>query len=162
MEMKRGYYFTLDALIATGILVIGIIYILSSKANVIVSEPTKYYAQNYLDSFDRPISKIFNPALDTLIKDGKITDVKNTVLEEIVKLNEDYPNDAQSLITSISLLVLPSNVGYSFIVNGVPLSSGGNIGIDKASVVSTAKKIIVSKADKSNLNLFVVEVNVWH
>ena len=84
MELKKGIYFTIDSIIAGGIILIVIIlassFYLSERPSIHLS----YLSQDLIKILTTiTVEEIDNEYINSLISSGEITNLDNTVLEQI-------------------------------------------------------------------------------
>ncbi|MBN2458404.1 VWA domain-containing protein [Candidatus Woesearchaeota archaeon] len=115
---KKAYFFTVDALLALFVIVTGILMISTLYIHERPGAQIGYLSQDFLNLFSEPkISDMNNSYLSELIQDGNITDLDNSVLEQIGILWVTGKQElAEKLARNISHQLIPDNYGYSFII----------------------------------------------
>ncbi|MBS3119332.1 hypothetical protein J4475_00755 [Candidatus Woesearchaeota archaeon] len=123
MGMK-GYYFTLDALLASAIL-LGSIVLFS---NLYVSNPAKASQTDFLSTdLARSLSTLSvgeadNGYVKELIANGTITNLGNSVFEQAAEFWVEGRTDlAGKLLDNITSGMVPKNVGFGFYIDGDPV-----------------------------------------
>jgi len=117
--MKKAIFFTIDSLLASGIIVIAIILVANfylveqQKVNV------KFSSQDLVRVFSSTrIVEINNEYVKNLTASGEIININNTVLEQI---GEFWANGktglALNLTKNLTEIVVPSYYGFSVLVN---------------------------------------------
>lgn len=172
--MKKGFFFTIDSIVAAGII---FIVILHSSSFYVDDQPTfnlNFLSQDLIKTLSTlNVEEVDNVYLNELIDNSIITEdeLENTVLEQIAEFwaagDLDMANKVASNVTD---LFVPSNMGFGIWVdNEVIYSRSRDI---TNSLVST-KKIIsgIEKGKTSGktrekppalLGPVVVEVRVWN
>jgi len=118
--MKKGYFFTLDALFAT--ILIGMALILSSKYFIseIQQPQINYYSQDIVASLSNiKITEVNDSYIQSLISSGEIINLNNSVIEQI---GEFYVLNKTELARNLSIIVseklIPDKFGFEILVNG--------------------------------------------
>lgn len=123
--MKKAVFFTLDALIASGIIILTVILVGNfysyeqQKANV------NYASQDLVRVFSSmTVGQIDNAYVKSLILNGDITDTNNTILEQVGDLwMQEKLNLSYNLTRNLSGEIIPSRYGFSVLVNGEEIYS---------------------------------------
>lgn len=120
----KGYYFTLDALLASAIL-LGSIVLFS---NLYVSNPAKASQTDFLSTdLARSLSTLSvgeadNGYVKELIANGTITNLGNSVFEQAAEFWVEGRTDlAGKLLDNITSGMVPKNVGFGFYIDGDPV-----------------------------------------
>lgn len=169
---KKAYFFTVDGLIALGILVIGFVFIYA----YFISEPPEIQAEFFSSDLVEFLSKTKISDLDETIYVEIYTLVdeqyyENTLLEQTSFFCSHNPTSATSLInlaTSEGELIRPQ---YGFELNikdqdgndhcSNPIYTRGDIETDNPRLIITAKDIIYFIDDDTLNGPYLAEVNVW-
>ncbi|MBI2656753.1 VWA domain-containing protein [Candidatus Woesearchaeota archaeon] len=139
--MKKAVFFTIDSLLASGIVIIAIFLV----ANFYSAEQQKvnvnYASQDLVRVFSTmSVGGVSNSYTQSLIASGDITDMNNTILEQI---GDFWANDkidlARNFTKNLTEDIFPSQYGFSVLVNGEEIYSR-NLPLKKALVSS--RKII--------------------
>ncbi|MBI3034845.1 VWA domain-containing protein [Candidatus Woesearchaeota archaeon] len=141
MAMKKGIFFTIDALLASGIIIIAILLISNfysveqQKANV------NYASQDLVRVFSTmTVGESDNEYARALIAQGQVTNINNTIFEQV---GDFWANNdivlAKNLITNLSDAIIPGNYGFSVLVNGEEIYSR-NIPVKR--VLVSSRKIV--------------------
>ena len=168
---KRGYYFTLDALIALGIFTVGIIILYASYVSVPSLSQTRYSSEDLLQFFSNtPIESTNNPYIGIdgeLWHLGLIPDRSISLLEEFAYLY--YSNNipmARLGVSNITSSLIPSQYRFEVWIDNTLIFPNQTDIISKndSSVILPAKSIVYGFADRSAGTFFgpyVAEVIVW-
>ena len=141
----KGMFFTIDSLLASGIIIVSILLI----SNFYISQPDKvnvnYAAHDMVRAFSSmKVGEAKNDYVKSLIASGEITNTNNTILEQIGELwAEDKLNLSYNLTKNLSEEIIPDNFGFSVLVNGEEIYSR-NKSVKRALVSS--RKIITGIA----------------
>lgn len=141
MGIKKGVFFTLDALLASGIIIITILLVGNFYSEEQQSANVNYASQDLVRVFSSlTVGQVDNGYVKTLISNGLITNANSTILEQI---GDFWANNelglAKNLTANLSDAIIPSNYGFSVLVNGEEIYSR-NLPVKKALVSS--RKII--------------------
>ncbi len=170
---KRGYFFVLDALLALGVLVMGVSLLLAAYTRTPEKGQTTNLAEDVLDFFAKTKIEDFNNPYfgpsGTLVREGYIKDEKKTLLQQ---LGEFYVNGdldtAEKLITNVTENLIQVQYKYEFSIEGIrvyPQSPSQEFLTSKnnAKVLFPSKKFSFGTINNT-LDLFgpyEVEVLVW-
>ncbi|MBI3622878.1 VWA domain-containing protein [Candidatus Pacearchaeota archaeon] len=137
-QNKKGYFFSLDALVALLIILSVVLFIKSPSTNVSHEENFHEDLLEVLSSIK--IGDLNNSYSKSLISQGKITNLNQSVLEQIGEFYANSSSDAQLLTISIlNDLNLSKNVGIYF--NNVIIATQGT-NPSNASNIETTRQII--------------------
>ncbi len=117
--MKKGIFFTLDALFAT--ILIGIALIISSKYYIsdVSQSQVNYYSQDIVNSLSNiKISEVNDSYVKSLISSGEIVNLENSVVEQIGEFYVLNKTDlARNLSVAVSKELIPDKFGFEMLVN---------------------------------------------
>jgi hypothetical protein len=160
---KRGYFFTIDAFIAIGILVIGVVLTYLSYT----SNPTVYQQSSISSDLmhlfsTTELSSMNSRYVEEQVASGNITNTANTVFEQ---LGEFYSigkfAEAQNMTKALSNNLVPPQYYYSIWLDGLLLYNKSYIG-QKTEQVTVSKVMIVGSTNYSSLwGPYEAEVIVW-
>lgn len=112
---KKGYFFTVDAIIASGILLLAVIILSYSTIEEVETSTINYIAEDTIKSLSElKIGEINNSVTQRLVSDGNLTedDYNRSILEYVSILWAEGKNDsAAALLDAILLGIVPD--GYS-------------------------------------------------
>ncbi len=141
MAVKKGIFFTIDSLLASGIIIVAILLV----SNFYFSEHQKvnvnYASQDLVRVFSiMKVKEVDNDYVKSLIASGKITNIDNTILEQIGQFWADSNIElAKNFSKNITEEIIPPQYGFSILVDGEEIYSR-NLPIKK-SLVSSRKLI---------------------
>ncbi len=139
--MKKGVFFTIDALLASGIIIISIVLISKFYYSEQQTTNVNYASKDIVNVFSAmTVNGVNNEYVKNLIASGLITDTSNTLIEQI---GDFWANDnidiAKNFTKNLTEDIIPKNYGFSVLVDGEEIYSR-NIPVTK-SLVSTRKII---------------------
>ncbi|MEM4267382.1 MAG: hypothetical protein QXK37_00970 [Candidatus Woesearchaeota archaeon] len=170
---KKGYFFIIDAIIALLIMSIGTIIVLNynefrpvkQQAFFVSSDVLGILANNKISNLNHPYYGINGE----LYLDGNITEVHNTLLEQVAEFY--YRNLTKNCIFCLNLSrnlinysTLSVSKEYNFFVrlNGVVLFERNNSPIERARIIIPSRTIVQGLYNKTELyGPYVVEVYAW-
>lgn len=170
---KRGYFFTVDVTIAMIIIVIGFLLVWSFYISETRKIQPYFYSQDIIDYLStNTLASVSGttPYVNKLIKDGNITTLDNTLLEQIALF---YMNReagwqlhlAENLTRNSLVNILPEQYGADILLNRTVLyskSSNYTSIANESDVLISAKKMVVVVFNKVNLSdPYMMEVRVW-
>jgi hypothetical protein len=142
---KKGFIFTVDAIFAITLLILGIIVI--SKTIYVESTPNKqvsYVSEDIISVLaNKKVSESKNPYIIELINNGTITYVNNSIIEQIGHFwAENKTNLALSLASNATEGVLPSNMGIVLLGEDSEIYSYNNSQEDNIDELVSSKTLI--------------------
>ncbi len=122
---RKAIFFTLDALIASGILLIGLVLISSTHINRQPTVHLSYLSSDLIGTLSElKVGEIENDYVEQLIASGSIARLNNTIAEQIGEFwAEDSIGLAENLTMEIIGDSIPQNYGYAVLVNGESIHS---------------------------------------
>ncbi|MBW2965905.1 VWA domain-containing protein, partial [Candidatus Woesearchaeota archaeon] len=119
MAMKKGIFFTIDALLAASVLLMGIIILSSAYINKQQAIHLNYLSQDIINSLNNlKINELNNSYVDELIANGNITDINNSILQQVGEFWAFEKFDiARSFIDNITYNLLPERLGFGIWVS---------------------------------------------
>ncbi|MBI2647564.1 hypothetical protein HYW99_03735, partial [Candidatus Woesearchaeota archaeon] len=141
MAIKRGLFFTVDSLLASGIIIVMILLVSNFYFVEHENVNINYASQDLVRVFSNmKIADIDNPYVKNLTLEGKITNLNNTILEQIGDFWASGNLDLASNFTkNITDEIIPDRYGFSVLVDGEEIYSR-DLPLKK-SLVSTRKMI---------------------
>jgi len=117
---KKGYFFILDVSIAVTVLLLGILLIYSLKTSSPDPSQTISISNSLLDFMgSTKIRELNSGAKDTLIRSGKITNIDNSILNQVGEWYiEDDIGTAHDFVISVADSILPSQYGMELLFDG--------------------------------------------
>ena len=160
MELKKGIFFTIDSIIAAGIIFSVIIFASSVYVKEQPSFNLNYFSQDLLRTLSTlTVVEINNEYINILIDDNTITesDLDNTVLEQIGEFwaKNDLEN-ANKTASNVTDLFIPNNIGFGMWINNETIYAR-DIPIKKALVSS---KKIMSGIEKGKTSEFFLHLQL--
>lgn len=139
--MKKGVFFTIDALLASGIIIISIVLISNFYYSEQQATNVNYASKDIVNVFSAmTVDGVDNEYVKSLIASGLITDTNNTLIEQI---GDFWANDnielAENFTKNLTEDIIPKNYGFSVLVDGEEIYSR-NVPVTKSLVSS--RKII--------------------
>ncbi|MBN2566632.1 VWA domain-containing protein [Candidatus Woesearchaeota archaeon] len=121
---RRGMFFSLDAVLATSILIIGLVLVSSFFIGERRYSPLTHIAEDLTDALSTiTIMEVQDdPYIGELIADGNITELNNSILEQIGHfwaLNRTAL--AQNIARNMTERLIPPGYGYGIYVGGDPV-----------------------------------------
>ena len=144
MKMKKGVFFTIDSILAAGIIFIVILYASSSYVKGQPSFNLNYLSQDITKTLSTlTVKEIDNEYINERISSGDITNLDNTILEQIAEFWDGDTDDerlkANRTASNVTDLVVPDNIGFGMWIDNETIYKR-SIPIKKSLVSS--KKII--------------------
>jgi len=139
--MKKAVFFTIDALLASGIIILSIVLISDFYSSEHQKINVNYASQDLVRVFSTlTVGQADNAYVKNLASSGLITNANNTILEQIGEFWADDKMDlAKNFTKNLTEDIIPKNYGFSVLVNGEEIYKR-NLPVSKALVSS--RKII--------------------
>ena len=169
--MKKGMFFTIDGILAAGIVFATIIFASSFYAEEQPTFHINYLSQDLMDTLSAAnVVDVNNGYINSLISDGTITNLKNTVADQIVEFwVEGDITKANKTASNITEPLVPDTSGFGvWIDNEAIYTRDRNI----TKSLMSSKKIIsgiakgqqTAETRNNPPTLFgpvVIEIRVW-
>ncbi len=159
---KRGYFFTLDAFVAMGIIVVGLVIVLAAysyrpvtvQGSVISSDLT-------LSLSNTKVSDVNNDYVRNLINNGTITNSDNSLLQQT---GEFYVNNQMSMgsyfLQNVTSNLVPRQYGVNITINEQEMFSRGRL-LNSSRFVISSRSIVFGIYNGSMWGPLPAEVRVW-
>jgi len=162
---KKGYFFIIDAFIASTIIVIALMLIINSDERVPTIQ-NKYFLAEEFATFiiNTNIEDMNNPVVNNWISAGFIKNSKNSLLEQITEFHFNT-NDtlATNLISIIANGTVSDKNGFSYMIDTTTLySRNATHPLEDSKLIVTSKKIVYWEKNSTTLyGPAIVEIKVW-
>ncbi|MCF7860626.1 hypothetical protein K9M79_00140 [Candidatus Woesearchaeota archaeon] len=169
MFKKRGYIFTLDAMIAITVLVVGFFLI----SGAIISSPqlvTTYdFSYSILSSFTTiKIKELYYSNIDQMIRDEKMTHTNNNVLQQMGEFyeadlegNTEANANAWEFIDTLINATVPDEYGAMILVEGRNMYNSSE-DYNTSNILISSKRIVFGQEDNGEVwGPYVAEVWLW-
>ncbi|MBI2650696.1 VWA domain-containing protein [Candidatus Woesearchaeota archaeon] len=117
--MKRGIFFTIDSLLASGIMIVAILLVSNFYSVQQQGVNVNYASQDLVRIFSAmKVGEVRNDYVKSLIASGDITNINNTILEQIGDFwAEDKIDMARNFTKNLTEGIFPAAYGFSVLVN---------------------------------------------
>src|SRR3989344_3348128 len=114
-EMKKGVFFTIDALLACGIIIIAIVLVSQFYYSEQQTANVNYASQDLVNVFSTmTVSQINNAYVQNLTASGIITNTNNTLIEQIGEFwAQESAELAENFTKNLTEDLIPKNYGFS-------------------------------------------------
>ncbi len=159
---RRAYFFTLDAFIAMGIVVVGLFLILTSYAyRPITSQGTVSSGDIILNLAATEVTEINSDYVYLLIRNGTITNRKNSLLQQAA---EFYVNRQESMgskfLNATTYNLVPMQYGYNISINRTTMHHRGEM-LPSSTVVVATRTVVFGVFNDTMWGPIPAEVRVW-
>src|SRR3989344_2010813 len=139
--MKKAVFFTIDSLLASGIIIISVLLVANFYSAEQQQININYASQDLVRIFSTMnVGEVNNDYAKSLIASGEITNINNTILEQIGDFwAENKIELAKNFTKNLTEDIIPAAYGFSVLVNDEPIYSR-NLPV-KRSLVSSRKII---------------------
>lgn len=161
--MKKGIFFTIDSLIAAGILMLAILIVPQFYSSGKEKSNVDYVSKDLVNVFSTlSVGKMDNRHVQNLISNGDIVNVNNTIFEQLGEFWLGNELDlAKNFTKNITEEIVSKSYGLSLLIDGNEIYSR-NLPI-KNELVSS-RKISTQISEDSGIytsTILVMEVRVW-
>ncbi len=167
---KRGYFFTLDAFVAMGVIMVGLVLVFSLRSEQVEHTQAELFSKDMVSLFaSTRIYEINNEYVDELKENKTITNVHYTVLEtigELVFLNKT--DVAKNLTAEVTVDIIPENYGFELVLDNKSVYMRNVAGEDfyanpgRYDVLLSSKRIISGEINRSIMwGPLKAELRVW-
>jgi hypothetical protein len=160
---KRGYFFTIDAFIALGIITIGLILVYLAYTSVPVTDQQYTISQDLLTIFSTTeLNTINSRYIDEQRISGNITNMQNTIFEQVAFLfASGKVGEAQNMTRNLSYTLIPQQYYYEIWLNDTLLNNKSYV-TDDVGQLSVSKTMLVGRQNLSSIwGPYKAEVRVW-
>ena len=171
MELKKGIFFTIDSIIAAGIILTAVLLASSIYAQEQKTFHLNYLSQDMASSLSTlEVKDSDNGYIKSLISDGTIKNKDNTILEQMADFwTNNQLSFANKTASNVTEPLVAANIGFGIWVNSEAIYTR-DIPLKKSLVSS---KILVSGFKKGQSNVYnrqnppklsepvIMEVRVW-
>ena len=159
---SKGYFFTLDAFIAMGILMVGLAIVLSSYSYRPTIVQSNVIAGDVLLSLSNiRVTELNNDFVRTLLQNGTISNRDNSLLSQT---GEFYVNNQLSMgfqfVNQTTLNLIPSQYNVNITINKTTVFNRGPPPKPNKILVSS-KSLVFGVYNNTMWGPFPVEVKVW-
>ena len=161
--MKNGIFFTIDSLIAAGIVILAILIVPQFYSSSKEKSNADYVSQDLVNVFSTlTVGKIDNKYVHNLISDGSIVNANNTLFEQLGEFWLENKLDlAKNFTKNITEEIVSGNYGLSVLVDENDIYSR-NLPIKNELVAS--RKILTQISKDSDIftsTTLIMEIRVW-
>ena len=170
-KMKKGMFFTIDGILAAGIVFGTIIFSSSFYAEEQPTFHISYLSQDLMDTLSAAnVAGVNNGYINSLISDGSITNLKNTVVDQIVEFWAEGDIDrANKTAGNVTEPLVPDTNGFSILIDEEAIYSRDkpltkSLASSKRIVSGIAKGQQTAETRNNPPTLFgpvVAEIRVW-
>ena len=163
INMKKGVFFTIDSLIAAGIVILAIFIIPQLYSSGKEKSNIDYVSQDLVNVFSTlTVGKMKNEYVQDLISNGYIVHVNNTIFEQLGEFWLDNKLDlAENFTRNITEDIVSIDYGFSVLIDGNYVYSR-NLPI-KNELISSKKISTQINKDSSGYTstILLMEIMVW-
>ncbi|MFC1649042.1 hypothetical protein ACFL1B_06345 [Nanoarchaeota archaeon] len=164
MDKRGAYFFVIDAFIGGAIVLISLIVVINSFTStqdrthpiLILEDFVTYMSNTQVRDFQ-------GTYMEQLIQQGKITNLRHTLLEQIGELHY-YGNNTEAglFIDEISDATLPEQMSFRYFYGNDMLHERAIYPYNKANLVLSSKKVSMVTINKSKIHgPHLAEVILW-
>jgi hypothetical protein len=166
--MKKGYFFTLDAFISMSILVACIILVFSLQSSKPYPLQSIHISEDIMDVMaTTKLYEINSPYLSTLYEAGNITELDNTILEQIAWFYiSGRPALARRFTENLTSQLIPQRYGselriYNSTTTYLTTINPGTNSQESSRLIITSKRILLGIDNVTAWGPMTAEVRLW-
>ncbi len=151
MAVKKGIFFTIDSLLASGIVILTVLLVSTFYINEHKKVNVSYASQDLVRVFSTlKIGEVDNEYVASLISSGEITNVNYTIIEQIGDFwAQDRMDLAQKIAINLTHDLIPAAYGFSLLIDEEEIYSR-NVQLRKALVSSRKLVTGITKAQPTD------------
>ncbi|MBU0979279.1 MAG: hypothetical protein KJ709_00600 [Nanoarchaeota archaeon] len=165
--MSKGYFYTVDALMAITVLIIGLYFVFFTTSGSPSLQVSKNMAEDVMGTASS--TKIFQlndqayPILRALKQAGLVPDARSTLLQEAGMLYTIGNVDEATLLFEQTIdPTVPEQYNYAIIINDDVLFERSSITQTNADSLVTSRRVLYGSIDKRDMwGPLPAEVRVW-
>ena len=161
--MKKGIFFTIDGLIAAGIIILAILIVPQLYSSDKEKSNVDYVSQDLVNVFSTlTVGEIENKYVQSLISDSIIVNLNNTLFEQLGEFWIDNELDlAKNFTENTTEEIVSKNYGFSLLIDGNEIYSR-NLPV-KNELVSSRKisTQIIQDSGTYTSTVLLMEIRVW-
>ena len=160
---KRGYIFTIDAFIAMLITTIGVVLVYLAYTSSPDIYQQRAISQDVMIVFSTTeLSSLNSEYVDEQVASGNITNMKNTIFEQISEFYvKDMIGEAQNMTKNLSGSLIPAQYSYEIWLDGKLMHNKSYVTNDIRQL-SVSKIILIGNLDPATIwGPYEGEVIVW-
>lgn len=170
MNKRGAYFFVLDAMIAGSIIILSLILIFSTHSLRPESSPTLRMVEDYASFLLTTKIREFQGAyVKSLVNDGNITDLDNTLAEQLVEFyyynqtgQKNTTDIMKGFLQGISKGIIPDQRSFAVYINQTLLYERQKIPVGDAKLVLNSKKISFKRINETYIyGPVIFEVKIW-
>ncbi len=159
---RKGYFFTLDAFIAMGIIVAGLVFVLTAYSyRPVTSQATVLGSDLMLSLANTKVTEINNDYVRNLTLNGTITNSDNSLLQQV---GEFYVNNQNSMgrefVRNVTNNLIPVQYGFELRINNTPVYNRSAFTRTNR-LVTSSKSIVFGIYNNTMWGPLNAEVRVW-
>ena len=164
---KKGQYFTLDAFIASMIVAVAIMIVLATRVATSQSPQSEILTKGLSESLSSAkLSELNNPLVIIMAKNGTITNLDNTVLQQAAEFYFlGYRHQAFELLKNVTYRLVPARFNLKILVNNevVYNSTSRPYAENTSSSLIASRRIVFGVVNRTALvyGPAIAEVRVW-
>ncbi len=160
--MGKGYFFTLDAFVAMGVIVVGLIMVLSSYSyRPLTVQGTVLSSDILLSLSSTKVTDVNNDYVRVLLQNNSISNRENTLLQQA---GEFYINNQNGmgfqLVAATTDSLVPLQYFINVSINGSTIYNRGSLAKSSRLVVAS-RSIVFGVYNDTMWGPLPVEVKVW-
>ncbi|MBI2574255.1 hypothetical protein HYV82_00020 [Candidatus Woesearchaeota archaeon] len=161
-KCSKGYFFTLDAFIAMGIIVAGLAFVLTAYSyKPVTAQATVLGTDLLLSLANTKVTEINNDYVRNLTLNGTITNSDNSLLQQV---GEFYVNNQNSMgnefVRNVTYSLVPLQYGYELRINKTQVYNRSAF-IRTNKLVTSSKSIVFGVYNNTMWGPLDAEVRVW-
>ena len=160
---KKGYFFTIDAFLAIGVIIIGLVILASVRSYTPYDVQTLYLSRDFANDLGTvKMGDLNTPIVQYLIRNGIISSPENTVIEQIGSFYYTGENNVSSyILQNITKGLVPDKYGYDISIEDRLLYNTSVRPVNPNMLLSTSR-IAYGIINQSEMwGPYKVQIRVW-
>ncbi len=165
MKTKKGQYFTIDAFIASVIVAVSLLIALTARTAQPYTTQAELTAKGFADSLSQAkLWELNNPLITNLTNDGVITNLDNSVIQQVAEFYVlDQKDQAFELLSNVTFMLIPAQYNFEVIVDDQMIYNRTSINENQSKVIVSSQKLVFGVIGRSvqPYGPLLAEVRVW-
>ena len=164
MDKRGAYFFVIDVFVASAIIIIALVLIFNFFLNRPEMQHPRLYASDVMSFLlSTEVGKLQNTYVESLIKNGNITNTKQSLFSQILEFHKKGKDDINRLfIHNITTGLIPKTYGIEYTINGTSVYNKSLATLSTATFSVSAKRICFLRINSTEIyGPVMCEVQVW-
>ncbi len=165
LRAKTAQYLTLDAFIASMIIVTGLVIVLAARTSVPGTAQSELLSKDMAASLSSlKLKDLNNPLVLSMARAGEITNLDNTILQQAAEFYVTaQQSSASRLLQNVTYGLIPQRYSFEVIIDGQMVYNRTTTNQNRSSVLVSSKKLVFGAINRTAVvyGPTAAEVRLW-